>query len=240
MKLLFSQFGVSRTLGSAILSIALLSAFLALAMSPRVTNTNLGSTGRAVATPACTAKAIFSASFTGGQDASPAVVQQWEAFIDSLVPADYDTVTISGSNDTTGRTLTDATIVPQIATAMKNHTGGTWAAGGFVWSVGIGCSQADADPDAVELNANSIADGAHVCACPNPGYVVRPDIGPNNSSWGGVNTATCGGPSQTITVSFSGPGAPSCAAAPAGMISWWKGQGNANDSQDDNNGTLKN
>src|SRR2546423_370112 len=31
----------------------------------------------------------------------------------------------------------------------------------------------------------------------------------------------------------------SCAPAPGGMISWWKAEGNANDSQDDNNGTLQ-
>src|SRR5437868_6698781 len=121
---------------------------------------------------------------------------------------------------------------------MKKHTGGSWAAGGFVWSVGIGCSQGDVDPDAVELNANSIADGAHVCACPNPGYVVRPDIGPNNSSWGGVNTATCGGPTQTMTVTFSGPALPTCATPPSGMISWWPAEGDANDIQDGNDGTF--
>src|SRR5437868_1795518 len=121
---------------------------------------------------------------------------------------------------------------------MKKHTGGSWAAGGFVWSVGIGCSQGDVDPDAVELNANSIADGAHVCACPNPGYVVRPDIGPNNSSWGGVNTATCGGPTQTMTVTFSGPALPTCATPPSGMVSWWPGEGDANDIQDGNDGTF--
>src|SRR6266480_4950384 len=31
---------------------------------------------------------------------------------------------------------------------------------------------------------------------------------------------------------------PSCASAPAGMIAWWKGEGNATDSQDDHNGTI--
>jgi hypothetical protein len=33
--------------------------------------------------------------------------------------------------------------------------------------------------------------------------------------------------------------APSCAPAPAGMVSWWKAEGNADDSQDDNHGTLQ-
>ncbi len=51
----------------------------------------------------------------------------------------------------------------------------------------------------VELSAaNSI------CSCPNPEYIVRPCIG--NANWGGVNTATCGGDTQTMTVVFeAGP-----------------------------------
>src|SRR5205807_9091045 len=35
-------------------------------------------------------------------------------------------------------------------------------------------------------------------------------------------------------------GLATCDSAPAGMISWWKAEGNANDSQDGNNGTLQN
>src|SRR2546423_8661813 len=34
-------------------------------------------------------------------------------------------------------------------------------------------------------------------------------------------------------------GLASCDSAPAGMVSWWKAEGNANDSQDSNNGTLQ-
>jgi len=33
--------------------------------------------------------------------------------------------------------------------------------------------------------------------------------------------------------------APGCAPAPAGMVSWWKAEGDTNDSQDSNNGTFK-
>src|SRR5947209_10850069 len=34
-------------------------------------------------------------------------------------------------------------------------------------------------------------------------------------------------------------GLASCDSAPAGMVSWWKAEGNANDSQDSNKGTLQ-
>jgi hypothetical protein len=201
MKLLSSWFGINRALGPAIFSIALLSALLALAASPRHPATKSNSPAATIPKTAspCSAISTFSASFTQGQDASPAVVQQWNNFIQSLTPSSYNRVTISGTFDSTGRTLTDATIVPQIATAMKNGTGGSWTAGGFTWNVGIGC-QHGTD---VELNANNSGDNG-VCSCPNPGYVVRPAISPGNSNWGGVNTDTCsGGPSQTMTVTFS-------------------------------------
>ena len=35
-------------------------------------------------------------------------------------------------------------------------------------------------------------------------------------------------------------GAPTCVTAPSGLVSWWPGDGNANDIQDGNNGTLLN
>src|SRR4029077_16200140 len=86
----------------------------------------------------CPASTIFTASFIHNQSASPAVAQQWKDFINSLTPAGYDTVTISGTNDTVGRTLTNVTIVPQIAAAMQNGSGGPWVVGGVEWAVG-GC-----------------------------------------------------------------------------------------------------
>src|SRR5437660_5253455 len=62
-------------------------------------------TATTIAVPACPASTIFSASFTQGQNPSPEVAQQWIDFIQSLTPAGYDTVTISGTNDSVGRTF---------------------------------------------------------------------------------------------------------------------------------------
>ncbi len=39
------------------------------------------------------------------------------------------------------------------------------------------------------------------------------------------------------TVTLSGTAGPCCVRAPAGMIAWWKGEGDAKDSQEDHNGT---
>src|SRR6266850_5183353 len=195
MKLLFSRFGINRALGSAILSIALLCGFFALAASLTQPTAKLSSTSLAV--PACPANTIFSASFTGGQEASAEAQQQWEDFRQSLTPAGYDTVSISGTFDTVGRTLTDATVVPQIAAALKSGTSASFNAGGYTWNVGT-CGAG------IEFNASNI--GNTICGCLDSRvYTIRPKIGTGNPNWGGVNTNTCSGPSQTITVIFSGP-----------------------------------
>src|SRR6202011_963190 len=105
------------------------------------------------------------------------------------------------------------------------------------WNVGIGCGP---DAGAVELNANAAGDTS-TCTCSgSPAYVVRPDIGPSNINWGGVNTVACNGPSQTMTVTFSGPGpaTPPCAKPPSSMISWWPAEGNGDDIVSHNNLSL--
>src|SRR5205807_9546976 len=110
-----------------------------------------------------------------------------------------------------------------------NGSSGSWTVGAVTWNVGQ-CG-------GVTLDANASGDTS-VCACPSPGYVVRPDIA--NVNWGGVNTATCSGPSQTMTVSFSGPGpaTPPCAKPPSSMISWWPAEGNGDDIVSHNNLSL--
>src|SRR5205814_6686292 len=233
MKMLSSWFRVNRALAPAILSIALLSAFIALAMSTTSPTSQSTSTAPAVATPAYPANTIFSASFTGGQEASPEAQQQWEDFRQSLTPAGYDTVTISGTFDTVGRTLTDATVVPQIAAALQSGTLASFNTGGYTWNVGT-CGVG------IEFNASNIGNVICGCTSSSQAYTVRPEIGTGNPNWGGVNTNTCSGPSQTITVIFSGPGpaTPPCATAPSGMVSWWPGEGDANDIQDGNDGTF--
>src|SRR5207248_8356964 len=177
MKTLSAWFRINRALGSAILSITLLSAFIALATSTKYTPAKLTS----INTPACPANTIFSASFTGGQEASPEAQQQWENFRQSLTPAGYDTVTISGTFDTVGRTLTDATVVPQIAAALKSGTSASFNTGGYTWNVGS-CGVG------IEFNASNIGNVICGCTSSSQAYTVRPEIGTGNPNWGGVNT----------------------------------------------------
>jgi hypothetical protein len=191
--------------------------------------TNKPTIAKAVATSASTCtNTTFTASFTQGQGTDPAVAQQWVNFRQNLVPGNYSTVAINGTFDGAGRTLTDATIVPQIAAALQNSTGGSWTVGNVTWEVNIGCADSGQPPGATALIA-TINGGPVSCACTDSSsYMVRPEIGPSNPNWGGVNTATCGGPSQALTVTFSNCPI-TCAPPPAGMVSWWQGENNGND-----------
>ena len=96
---------------------------------------------------------------------------------------------ISGSNDPTGITLTNAAYILGIATALRTNTAyGPVSSNGYSWAVG-GCGSGP------ELTATG-----SICSC-NTGYTVRPCIG--NLNWGAVNAYTCSAGSQTLTVTFT-------------------------------------
>ena len=97
-------------------------------------------------------------------------------------------MTISGSRDSTGVSVTSASDIASIALALR--TSGSYGPvplNSRSWAVGTCVSGS-------ELSAN----GA-VCAC-STGYDVRPCIG--NSNWGGVNSVSCNAASQTLIVTF--------------------------------------
>jgi hypothetical protein len=95
-----------------------------------------------------------------------------------------------GTNDTVGHTCsgTDANTICQAL-----HTGTTvsgLSCGGYTWEVYLSCGSASP-----ELSSDGTT-----CACETPGYDVRPCIN-TDANWGGINTATCSAPTQTMTVS---------------------------------------
>jgi hypothetical protein len=81
--------------------------------------------------------------------------------------------------------------VTAFAAAVRGGTRGTWTCDGRSWSI---CDRYHGE---VWINPPSECSGSN---CPNPGYILRPCIG--NLNWGGVNTATCSAPSQTMTLEF--------------------------------------
>jgi hypothetical protein len=128
----------------------------------------------------------YSDNFTLNGNTTPANCTTWNNFIAALTGS-YNSITIKGSLDGVGVTCTNsgANEPNQLIAAMRSNGAVSIACSGRTWAVGQ-CS-------GVELSAMG-----SICACPTPGYIVRACIG--NANWGGVNSATCGGPTQTITV----------------------------------------
>ena len=125
---------------------------------------------------------IYSQSFTNGVT-SPSQCTAWNTFRASLTGT-YSSIKMKGTYNTAGIECTGA-IANTIAQALRNGTTGSWSCGGYTWYIGS-CGPG------IELAINQ-----SICSCPT-GYSIRPCIG--NTNWGGVNTATCSGPTQTMTV----------------------------------------
>lgn len=133
---------------------------------------------------------IYSQTFASGTIPS-AQCTAWHTFRSQLVVRPYTSLTIRGSNDPTGITLTNPTYIAGIANALQTYTAyGPVTANGYTWVVG-NCAVSGIQ---YELSATGAT-----CSCAT-GYVVRPCIG--NSNWGGINGATCSGGTQTMIVIF--------------------------------------
>ncbi|MDP2174290.1 MAG: hypothetical protein Q8K70_00120, partial [Bacteroidota bacterium] len=144
---------------------------------------------------------VYSDTFTNGAGYSSGSSQwdNWASFRNSLDTSNQTLlkVTMKGTFDQTGRTCTDRTIVRRLAMALRNA--GTYNAtcDNYVWSVG-NCGSGP------ELNVNT---ATSICWC-NNGWCLRPQINPGNPNWGGVNSNTCSGPTQRLTVIFEKPSKP--------------------------------
>ncbi|RJP37716.1 MAG: hypothetical protein C4547_05320 [Phycisphaerales bacterium] len=137
---------------------------------------------------------VFEQDFVQGQP-SPNQCTEWRAFQALLVPQDYTLLVMKGTNDPDGIECTDPDAIAAIAAALNTNGAVAVDCDGRNWRVGA-CGGGS------ELSAMG-----SICSCPNPGYIVRPCIG--NANWGGVNTATCGGTTQTMIVEFhAGPPEP--------------------------------
>lgn len=136
--------------------------------------------------------------FNGAGSGAQCVI--WDTWRAGLTPGVYLKMTIYGTNDVVGQTCTDITVTNAMATAIKNATATSTCAyvspptNGHVWSV---CNRYNAE---VWLDPPACCSGSN---CPSPNaYILRPCIGGTNSNWGGVNTATCGAPTQIMAIEF--------------------------------------
>lgn len=156
---------------------------------------------------------VWEDSFTNGVPATPQQQADWTTFRGQLLPAlNYQAMRISGSLGNPGLTCNDPVATAQYAALLNTLTSGTVSCDGHDWSL---CgSRYDGE---VWIDPPSLCSGSN---CPNPGRIIRPGI--NNLNWGGVGTATCDAPSQTMRLEFSETSfAPRPPAVPVPTLSGW-------------------
>ncbi len=128
---------------------------------------------------------VFSEDFVQFNSA-PAQCDSWNDFLSNqLVNGGYSSITMSGTFDLNGVTCSDPTAATQICQALHSRSSVSVFCNGHSWNVG-------------QCGGLELAIDNNVCFCTfGNSHTVRPCTGPN---WGGVNSETCDGPSQTMTV----------------------------------------
>jgi len=115
----------------------------------------------------------------------------WEGFRNLLPYVSYKSVRMYGTYNEAGLRCSDTKIVNQIASALR--TGGSselsFQCEGRTWRTGP-CGDTEISVDHAFCT----------CTSGNAG-TIRPCHG--GSTWGGVNTDTCSGPSQTLGIEFT-------------------------------------
>tara|TARA_R110002096_G_scaffold350395_3_gene543585 strand:- start:33561 stop:34397 length:837 start_codon:yes stop_codon:yes gene_type:complete len=116
----------------------------------------------------------------------------WNTYRAGLATS-YNSVTMYGSNDTTGITCDEPLKAAQIAAGIKNETNFFLTCSGHTWSF---CNRTGYTE--VWVDGPGQCDPAN---CPDPGYIFRTCW--SAGLWGGVNTNTCSdAPTQTMGLRF--------------------------------------
>ncbi|CAF2122835.1 unnamed protein product [Rotaria magnacalcarata] len=130
----------------------------------------------------------YSQNFTFGLTAT-AQCTAWTSFVTQLIVQPYILLTMSGTFNPIGVSVTNTTVIANIALALRTSTRyGPVTSNSLSWAVGL-CGPS------YELSASGTT-----CMCTSPGYAIRPCL--TNQNYGGINTTTCSGPTQTMTVIF--------------------------------------
>ena len=163
------------------------------------------------ASPLFAASVVWEDDFTGGVTTGADEHTVWDTFVTELSGAGTtNSVTMSGSQDTTGITCSDPTATKQIADLITSHTTGTVACDGHDWHYCVRFGETFdfwLDPPSSCSPQN----------CPSPGYLVRPKQ--QNLNWGGINGPTCNAESQSMRLEFGGVAIAASVPIPA-MSTW--------------------
>lgn len=135
-------------------------------------------------------------SFTQGLAPTAAQCENWNNFRASLALKNFASVTISGTFDEVGKTISDPTAATALAQLLSSGTAGTITSGVHSWSVGNTCGGSVCGGVSITL---SVDGSTSACDCSDT-YAIKPNT--MGDQWGGINTATCSGPSQTMRLVF--------------------------------------
>lgn len=128
----------------------------------------------------------YTQSFTSGVTPTSQCTA-WSSYVASLTCAGYSNLRLYGSNDATGLTITELSVVRGLAAALRTSSTFSGNASGYTWVAGTGVA------------GLGISNTGVVSSC-STGYTLRPCIG--NYNWGGINGADCSAPSQTISLTI--------------------------------------
>ena len=139
----------------------------------------------------------FSESFINMSTPSIAICSAWSTFRSQLVTNSYTKVTMKGSLNTIGISMTDPSLIAQLAKMIRTGTEGSVNDGLHIWYVGKGCNNFSCISPGQGIEVR--IDEPDFCQCTST-FIMRPDIG--NENWGGLGGANCFAPSQIMTLEF--------------------------------------
>lgn len=144
---------------------------------------------------------VWSDSFEQGSAPSAEQCMKWNLFLDELAGKSFRSVTISGTYDEEGQTLSDPVAATQLAQLLSSRTPGTVESEGHRWTVSkcqLSACATSADDFAIALSYNG---NPTECDC-SDAYAIRPQVATDD--WGGVNSGfSCNAFSQSLKLQFN-------------------------------------
>lgn len=125
---------------------------------------------------------------------------RWRAFLTELEGKSFASVTMSGSRDMVGKTISDPAAATELARLLSTGTPGVVVSDGHRWVVTL-CTTTCGTPDMPYGVALSYEGDESACKCSDR-YSIRPET--PEGDWGGINVPeSCGADRQTMTLEFN-------------------------------------
>ncbi|MEP3890162.1 MAG: Ig-like domain-containing protein [Hellea sp.] len=143
----------------------------------------------------------YSEDFVGGTSYPVGTTQydNWISFRAGLTAGNYNSITVSGTNNSAGISCTSPATSTLIATALNSGSTSSFTCDGQTWRTGT-CG------NGIELTVGT----GGICQCNSNAFTLRPTIfATGHPSWGSAGGgSTCNAPSQNLTVVLNGDSEP--------------------------------